>query len=77
MDMFACTPVELKYWKTWAKTFNIPAKQYQFMQENNFNIAPFRRFAMAMNTMDREMKIHSGFSNLISDNIEYSQDGSH
>ena len=33
-----------------AKTFNIPARQNHFIQENIFNNAPIRRVANAMNT---------------------------
>ena len=50
MDMLAYTPVEFNYWETLAKTFIIPARQNQFIQENIFNNAPVRRIAMAMNT---------------------------
>ena len=41
MDMFAYTPVEFNYLETLAKTFIIPARQNQFIQENIFNSAPF------------------------------------
>ena len=50
MDMLTYTPVEFKYLETLAKTFINPARQKQFIQENNFNIAPVRRVARAMNT---------------------------
>ena len=50
MDMLAYIPVELDYLETLAKTFIIPAIQNQFIQENNFNNAPVRRIAIAMNT---------------------------
>ena len=33
-----------------AKTFIIPARQNQFIQENKFNNAPIRRIAIAMNS---------------------------
>ena len=49
-DMLAYTPVEFNYFKTLAKTFNIPSRQNQFIQENNFSKAPVRRIAYAMNT---------------------------
>ena len=55
MDMLAYTPVEFNYLETFAKTFIIPARQNQFIQENNFNKAPVRRTAIAMNT-------HSAFT---------------
>ena len=50
MDMLAYTPVEFNYLETLAKTFIIPAKQNQFIQENIFNNAPVRRIAIAVNT---------------------------
>ena len=50
MDFLAYTPVEFNYLDTLAKTFIIPAKQNQFIQENIFNNAPVRRIAIAMNT---------------------------
>ena len=50
MDMLDYTPVEFNYLETLAKTFIIPARQNQFIQENIFNNAPVRRIAIAMNT---------------------------
>ena len=50
MDMLAYAPVEYNYLETLAKTFIIPARQNQFIQENIFNNAPIRRIAIAMNT---------------------------
>ena len=50
MDMLAYTPVEFNYLDTLAKTFIIPARQNQFIEENIFNNAPVRRIAVAMNT---------------------------
>ena len=50
MDMLVYTPVEFNYLETLAKTFIIPARQNQFIQENIFNNAPVRRIAIAMNT---------------------------
>ena len=50
MDMLAYTPVEFNYLETLAKTFIIPARQNQFIQENIFNNAPVCRIAIAMNT---------------------------
>ena len=49
MDMLAYTPVEFNYLETLAKTFIIPARQNQFIQENIFNNDPVRRIAIAMN----------------------------
>ena len=50
MDKLVYTPVEFNYLETLAKTFIIPARQNQFIQENIFNNAPVRRIAIAMNT---------------------------
>ena len=50
MDMLAYTPVELNYLETLAKTFIIPTRQNQFIQENIYNNAPVHRIAIAMNT---------------------------
>ena len=50
MDMLAYAPVEYNYLETLAKTFTIPARQNQFIQEDIFNNAPIRRVAIAMNT---------------------------
>ena len=50
MDMLAYAPVEYNYLDTLAKTFTIPAKHNQFIQENIFNNAPLRRIAFAMIT---------------------------
>ena len=50
MDMLAYAPVEYNYLETLAKTFIIPARKNQFIQENIFNNAPIRRVAIAMNT---------------------------
>ena len=50
MDKPAYTPVDFNYLETLAKTFIIPARQNQFIQENFFNNAPVRRIAIAMNT---------------------------
>ena len=50
IDMLAYAPVDYKYLETLAKTFIIPARQNQFIQENIFNNASIRRIAIAMNT---------------------------
>ena len=50
LDMLAYAPVEYNYVETLAKTFIIPARQNQFIQENIFNNAPIRRVAITMNT---------------------------
>ena len=49
-DMLTYVSEDLKYLETLAKTFIIPARQTQFNRENNFDKAPFRRVAVAMNT---------------------------
>ena len=49
MDMLAYTPVKYNYLETLAKTFIIPARQNQFIQEIIFNNSPIRRIAIAMN----------------------------
>ena len=50
MGMLANSPVEFIYLETLAKTFIIPARQNQFIQENIFNKAPVGQIANAMNT---------------------------
>ena len=50
MDMLVYAPVEYNYLETLAKTFIIPARQNQFIQESIFNNTPIRRIAIAMNT---------------------------
>ena len=50
MDVLAHTPVGFNYLETLAKTFIIPARQKQFIQENILNNAPVLRIAIAMNT---------------------------
>ena len=47
-DMLAYAPVEYNYLETLAKTFIMPARQIQFIQENIFNNAPILRIAIAM-----------------------------
>ena len=50
LERLAYGTVEYNYLETWARTFIIPARQNQFIQENVFNNAPIRRVAVAMNT---------------------------
>ena len=50
MDMFGYAPVEDNYLETLAKTFIIPARQNQFIQENIFNNSFIHRVANATNT---------------------------
>ena len=49
MDTLTYVPVDFTYLETLAKTFIIPARQKQSIQENIFNNAPARRIAIAMN----------------------------
>ena len=51
MTILDYTPVEFNYMETLAKTFIIPARQKQFIQENIFKKAPVRRIAIAMNKL--------------------------
>ena len=74
MDMLANTSVEFNYLETLAKTFIVPARQNQFIQENIFNNAPVRRIAIAMNTNFLTLKIHSGINKLFVDKLEYSEE---
>ena len=50
MDMLAYAPVENNHLEILAKTYILPARQNQFIQENLFNNALIRRVAIAMNT---------------------------
>ena len=50
MSHLAYAPVEYNYMETMAKTYIIPARRNQFIQENIFNNAPIRRIAIAMNS---------------------------
>ena len=50
MDILAHTAVAFNYLETLAKTFIIPARQNQLIQENNFNNVLVHRIAIAMNT---------------------------
>ena len=50
IDMLVYVPIENNCLETLAKTFIIPTRKNQFIQENIFNNAPIRRVAIAMNT---------------------------
>ena len=50
MSRLAYAPVEYNYIETLGKTYIIPARQNQFIQEKIFNNAPIRRIAIAMNS---------------------------
>ena len=43
-------PAQYNYMETIARTFIVPSRQNQFIQENKFNNAPKRKIAVAMNT---------------------------
>ena len=77
MDMLAYTPVEYNFLEILAKTFIIPFRQNQFIQENIFNNAPIRRIAIAITQtlplLVLSQKAHSGIKDLISDKLEYSE----
>ena len=49
-DILAYTHVDYNYLETLVDTFIVPARQNQILKENNFNNAPVRQFAIAMNT---------------------------
>ena len=49
-SQLAYAPVKYNYMETLAKSYMIPARQKQFIQENKFNNAPIRRRAIAMNS---------------------------
>ena len=49
-ELLAHTHVAFIYLEILAKTFVIPSRQNQFIQENIVNSAPFRPIAIAMNT---------------------------
>ena len=50
MDMFFYTVAECNYLETLAKTFIIPARRNQFIQEYIFNNSPALQIASAMKT---------------------------
>ena len=50
MSQLAYAPVEYNYMETLAKTYIIPARQNQIIQEKIFNNAPIRRIAFALNS---------------------------
>ena len=65
-DMLAYAAVKYNYLEILAKTFIIPARQNQFVQENIFNKAPIRRVAIAMNT-------NSAFTGSLTENLFWYQ----
>ena len=79
MDMLAYARKEYKYLEILAKTFTIPPRQNQFIQENNFNKAPIRQVAIELQWTQTVpllvllLKTHSGINNVISDKLENSE----
>ena len=69
MSQLAYAPVQYNYMETLVKTYIIPARQNQFVQENIFNNAPIRRIAIAMNTNSALLaplqRTHSGINSLM------------
>ena len=61
MDMLDYTPVEFNHLETLAKTFIIPARHNQFIQENILNNAPVR--IQTLHLLDLILKNHSGINN--------------
>ena len=65
----AYAPVENNYMEKLAKTFIVPARQNQYIQENNFNNAPIRGMAIAMNSILHLLatlqRTHSGLNSFI------------
>ena len=66
MDMLAYTPVEFDNLETVAKTSIVPARQNQFIQVNNVNLAAVCRLAIAM-------KRTSAFTGLYTKNLFWYQ----
>ncbi len=66
MSQLAYAPVEYNYMETLAKTYIIPARQNQFIQENIFNNAPIRQTAIAMNS-------NSAFTGSVAENLFWYQ----
>ena len=50
LDILSYAPVNCNCLETLAKTFIIPARQNEFLQQNIFDNAPIRRVAVEMNT---------------------------
>ena len=78
MDMLAYTPVEFNYLETLANIFVSPARQNQFIQGNIFNnalqfVGLLLHLIETLHSLDRTLKLQSGFNILISDKLEYSE----
>ena len=50
LAQLAYAPVDYNYMETLTKTYIIPVRENQSIQENIFNNAPIRRIAIAMNS---------------------------
>ena len=78
MDLPSHKSVEYNYLETPATTFNIPARQNEFIHENIFGKESNRRIATALNTNSAftgsYTENRSGISNSISDVPEFSED---
>ena len=66
MDMLAQIPMKYNFLQILVKTFIIPARQNQFIQEKVFNIAPLRPIAIATDT-------NSAFNSSYTDNPSWHQ----
>ena len=66
LSQLAYATVEYNYMETMAKTYIIPARQNQFIQENIFNNPPIRRIAIAVNS-------NSAFTGLFTENQFWNQ----
>ena len=80
MSQLAYAPVEYNYMETLARTYIIPSRQNQFLQENIFNNAPIRRKAIAMNSNSASLaplqRTHSGINSLFSEMLQNSEEDS-
>ena len=80
MDKLAYATVEYNYLKTSAKTFIIPARQNQFIQEfkKTFStMLPFvesgLQWTQTLLSLVLLLKTHSGINNLFSDKLKFSE----
>ena len=76
MAMLAYVFVQFNFLKASAKFSIIPARQNQFIQENNFNIVP--RIAIAINASSALKGsytecFYSAVNNLIAENLKHSE----
>ena len=77
-DMLAYTPVDFNYLKILANIFINLVIQNQFIQKNNFSTMlqsvdlPMQR-TQTLHLLARTAKVQSGFNNLMSHKLEYSE----